>query len=351
MLINKLTFKVIDQQCCEFAEIESVFSKLIEPIYGSQDMSLAKIGRGEDRLCEALFEYEQPKGLIVYKKALVDGNLELKTLCLIDPINDSRKGFGSILIDRVIDTARRRHANKIVVTVSLQANALGFFQRNGFVVIASEQDKYKSGIEEYTLELTVYPENQFSYQDARKFSATILPKYSALQRYDYNDDYYEFNKPIYCSLRTPYIHAIASGAKIYEARVNTDFYSNYQPGKIVIWKSGQSGVQTEIISRKWFPSFESMLDEINFKYLVPEAKSKEEANKIYNEIPRYAEKSKKFGVLALGIKLCNRLESYAFNKNFIKKEPSDKVYDPQEGKLPTHKYQKIDNMSRCKVVP
>lgn len=346
MPINKLTFKVVDQQCCEFAKIESVFSKLIEPIYGSQDMALAKIGRGEDRICEALFEYEQPKGIIVYKKALVDGNLELKTLCLIDPINDSRKGFGSILIDRVIDTARRRDANKIVVTVSLQANALGFFKRTGFVVIASEKDKYKSGIEEYTLELKVHPENQFSYQGARKFSATILPKYSALQQYDYD----EFNKPIYCSLRIPYVHAIASGAKIYEARVNTDFYSNYQSGKIVVWRSGQSGIRTKIISRKWFPSFESMLNEINFKYLVPEAKSKEEANKIYNEIPRYAEKSKKFGVLALGIKPCGKLETYALDKDLNKREPSDKGYYLQEVELFSNKYKKIDNISRCKLV-
>ena len=79
----------------------------------------------------------------------------------------------------------------------------------------------------------------------------------------------------------------------------------YQPGKIVRWFSENKFVVTKITTRKIFPSFDDMLREIDFKLFIPEAKNYEEAKQIYYDIPGYAEKVKKYGALALGIKLIN----------------------------------------------
>lgn len=288
MPINNLSFKIIDRSCKEFPIVENAFLNLIDPIYGSQQNALTKIGEGGDRLCEALFEGEQPKGIIVYKKCLIEGNFELKTLCLLDPKKDSGKGIGTILLERVIDTAQRRQANKIIMSVSSYSGATNFFKKHGFLITHSEKNKYKDGHEEYFLE--------------RPANLNLSSKPQEVKNY---------NTPIYCNLRKQYVQAIATGKKTYEGRVNTEFFSKYQPGAVVVWSSGyNNNVTTEIINRRHFASFDNMLSEIGFKCFVPEAKTLEEAKKIYNAIPNYASKVKKYGAIALELKLLPNIKEH-----------------------------------------
>ncbi len=128
-------------------------------------------------------------------------------------------------------------------------------------------------------------------------------------RYNYNQYFLHENpdKIITCDVRKEYIQAIASGKKTYEGRINKESFKKYTPGKIVIWRNESDYVVTQIVSRRVFKSFEQMLTKINFKLFIPEAKNKEEAKKVYDNIPGYAENVKKYGALALGLKLKPKL--------------------------------------------
>lgn len=155
--------------------------------------------------------------------------------------------------------------------------------------------------------------NNFAIKDPvnvlQKTSSFLRQLYSkkTVASLQYNQNPYFINKSldkiITCNLRKEYIQAIASGKKTYEGRINKESFKKYTPGKIVIWKNESDYVITKIVSRKVFLSFEKMLSKINFKLFIPEAENKEEAKKIYDSIPGYAENVKKYGALALGLKL------------------------------------------------
>lgn len=316
--MKTLTFKIIDKNCREFSIVEGVFHDLIEPLYGSQSLALEKIGKGKDRLCEALFEGDKPKGLIVYKKEVVEGSLELKTLCLVDPQNDKHKGFGSKLMDRVLDVAKRRNADKIKLTVSSESGALEFFQRKGFKIDLSENNKYKEGAVEHTITRCVGLDDTLTR--AHSHSEYSLPPqahgYTPL-RFTQTQD-----KTLSCTLKKQYIHAIASGKKTHEGRVNTGFFEKYQPGRTVVWCAGNESLKTRITSRKVFPSFDSMLREIGFKAFVPEARSHEEAKRLYDNIPGYAEKVQRCGALALGVELLSAPEQSIGEQDYPQSSPA-----------------------------
>ena len=130
------SFRIVDAQCQYFPNVVATFNDRIKPIYGSQDKALAKIGEGKDRLCEVLFDQDVPKALIVYKKQVNTDqvpskkSLELKTLIVMNPEQDSGKGYGSILAKRVEQVAKDRLADGVFVTVSSEKpEALSFFKK------------------------------------------------------------------------------------------------------------------------------------------------------------------------------------------------------------------------------
>lgn len=298
----RIDFKVVDKSCVEFSMVSKVFNERIAKLYGSQAEALQKIGESSDRLCEMLFVDSEPKGIIVYKKALQDDKaLELKTLCLLEPDKESKKGYGTILLDRVMESAARRKADQVLVTVSSESGALRFFERNGFNINQKCSDKYIHGTVENILTRRVErksPEQERSVSvSQRDLPAPILfsaPKQSANT---------SRAPDLTCTLRREYIQAISSGSKTFEGRVATHFFSSYTPGKIVQWNAGPHSVMTEIVSRKQYPSFESMLRDVDYKKFVPEARSFEEAKRLYDNIPGYSEKAKRFGVLSLELKV------------------------------------------------
>ena len=94
----------MDKYCKEFQHVASLFEGFITKWYGPQDKALKKIGDGRDRLCELMFEDDAPVGVIVFKKELQQGQLECKTLCLLDPEGNSRQRLGEVV---GIETSRK----------------------------------------------------------------------------------------------------------------------------------------------------------------------------------------------------------------------------------------------------
>jgi ribosomal protein S18 acetylase RimI-like enzyme len=132
-----------------------LFHKVIEPLYGDQSSALLKIAKAEDRTCEVLLADDTILGIVVYKNfpisEFADNSLEIKTLFVVDAENNSHKGIGSKLVQRVEEVAKMRGIfENIVVTVSEEKpQSIEFFKRKGFEVIKICPDKYKKGMKEY----------------------------------------------------------------------------------------------------------------------------------------------------------------------------------------------------------
>jgi ASC-1-like (ASCH) protein len=316
------SFKIIDSHCREFPVVVRVFNERIAPIYGDQSTALQKIGDGQDRLCEGLFENQLPKGIVVYKKKLVEGALELKTLCLVNPGAEGGKGLGSMLVDHTVETAERRRANRVFVTVSTQSGALGFFQRNGFSMVSSEPDRYSPGQTEYTLirpvgiiapslSLSVTASSSGSRLiTSGSASSSTVPAVPPRTEARPEPGHDRALPVIRCSLGARYVSAIARGEKNWEGRCNTSFFRDYQVGRTVIWYAGREEVKTEIIDRQTFRSFNDMIDRLGHTGFVPEARNAQEAKAIYHHIPGYTEKSQRSGVLALKLRLFSPANSH-----------------------------------------
>ena len=123
-----------------FPLIIETFKGRLESYYGNQDEAITKIQHSEDRVCEVLVIDEEPLGFIVYKTELqseygIENSFEFKTLMLFDPMNQSGKGYGSILMERVLVLALKLKAESVFCTCGLSnKKALKFFQKFDFKI-------------------------------------------------------------------------------------------------------------------------------------------------------------------------------------------------------------------------
>jgi len=336
---RKIDFKVLDNHCKEFKDVSEMFVDTISKWYGSQESALKKIGKSRDRLCELLLENDVPRGVIVFKKELQNGDLECKTLSLLNPVRDSKKGYGSLLLKRLIDSAVSRSASNIVLTVNSKNSAKDFFLKSGFTVIEEQKDKFKKGETEYTLSYSI----EKAHDQKQDLSTIHEEKLIDLKGHDksatdsHKAELLESgNKVIHCTLKREYVEAIRSGSKTYEGRVATAFFKDYTPGKQVEWRYGDrenEKVLTKILSRQNFTSFEKMLEGVGYKKFLPTARSFEEACNLYHSVPGYSEKVKRNGALALEVRVVLGSDRSVVNANYSEKSEDKNFGDKVEKKL------------------
>lgn len=140
-----------------FQQVKSLFEEVIEPIYGNQDAALQKIASAEDRTCELFIEtvdtVKKVAGIIVYKNEPTDEfkeygalkALEIKTLFVADANQNSGRGIGSKLLNRVCEIAKKPRFDCIVVTVSqTKEESSLFFTKKGFQQVAVLAGSFKN---------------------------------------------------------------------------------------------------------------------------------------------------------------------------------------------------------------
>lgn len=134
--------------------IEPHFRGILEPLYGDQTLALEKMRTAGDRNTEVLMENGVIKGLLVYKTTpnsdYRPNLLEVKTFVLLSAAEDSRKGFGGKLLERVQELVHAYDMNGVLLTLSDAApvSAHHFFRKHGFVAFTRHEEKYVDGVGE-----------------------------------------------------------------------------------------------------------------------------------------------------------------------------------------------------------
>lgn len=161
--IESKTFQEVGGRHLEhFPVLAKIFHRILTPLYGSQDKALEQIRSGFDRKCFLLYEEEVPVGVLVFKTVLsneferygIRDSIEIKSLFLDQSVNNSGRGLGSALIDKVKEEASKLklgHKGLHVTVSETKKESLLFFMKKGFFVAHEWQGRYQKGTTEYLL--------------------------------------------------------------------------------------------------------------------------------------------------------------------------------------------------------
>lgn len=142
--------------------LRQIFERILTPLYGSQEDALHKIALGKDRVCYLLYEQEIPIGVIAFKTVLSDefkdhgiqNSLEIKSLFVVDSEQNSGRGVGTLLLNKVIEEVAQRNLRPegLHVTVSeVKKESFVFFLKKGFDSRHTWYGKYEKTVLEHLL--------------------------------------------------------------------------------------------------------------------------------------------------------------------------------------------------------
>lgn len=102
-----------------------------------------------------------------------------------------------------------------------------------------------------------------------------------------------------------YFHFIKNGVKLYEIRVYDEKRRNLKLLDIVTFyeKKTRETFEAEITELAYFDNFSAAISEVEFKQVLPNANSLDEAVGIYENFPGYKSGAAKYGVLRMKFKL------------------------------------------------
>jgi len=99
-----------------------------------------------------------------------------------------------------------------------------------------------------------------------------------------------------------FFQAIKNGKKKVETRAATVRYRDIKSGDVVEFVCGKERFSRTVKSARVFPGIDAMLNVHKLTDIMPNARSVEDLQKLYQDFPGYREKLKKFGIIALEFK-------------------------------------------------
>lgn len=96
--------------------------------------------------------------------------------------------------------------------------------------------------------------------------------------------------------------AVKSGKKKLETRAATDRYRKIKKGDVLKFSCGKETFERSVSDVKLFKTIKSILKEYKPHEINPKNKTESEVIDMYYSFPKYKEKIKKFGLIALELK-------------------------------------------------
>lgn len=113
------------------------------------------------------------------------------------------------------------------------------------------------------------------------------------------------------TLKKRFIELIRQGAKTVEGRPFCGPPKNCKEGEHVrfyYYTKASDDVRCLITKVQRFVGFKEMVEAVGFKACLPDAKSEQQAVQAYHKIPKYREKAKQFGVVAIQLQVIEGVE-------------------------------------------
>lgn len=162
--------------------IQEIFDRILTPLYGSQEKAINQIRESTDRQCHLLYEQDVPTGVLVYKTVPSDefseygvkNSIEIKSLFVDHAVQNSGRGLGSALIDKLKTEVTKLHVDPegIHVTVSeTKEESLAFFRKKGFEIAHAWKGRYIDKVTEYLLYCPL--KIRQSYQDIENVKVNL----------------------------------------------------------------------------------------------------------------------------------------------------------------------------------
>ena len=120
---------------------------ILEPIYGNQNRAISEwiSGQGYKHAYALVSDEDEIMGLLVLKMNPIKTYIKISTFIVVEKYR-KHYGVSNMLLDKAFDVLSKSNFLDIIVTISrTREDALIFFIRNGFCLIARQPDKYIKG--------------------------------------------------------------------------------------------------------------------------------------------------------------------------------------------------------------
>jgi WD40 repeat protein len=142
--------------------VTEIFNRVLQPLYGSQEKAIKQIQESTDRKCFLLYEEALPVAVLVFKTVLssefekfgVKDSIEIKSLFVDQSTQNSGRGLGSALIDRLqqeVSELGLRHSGIHVTVSDKKQESLMFFRKKNFQIVHEWKGKYQPDSVEFLL--------------------------------------------------------------------------------------------------------------------------------------------------------------------------------------------------------
>jgi len=113
---------------------------------------LAQCLAAKDRQCEVLMSTEKESkalAFFIYKFAMQDETLIVRTFKVIDPRNHIEEGYQLLLLKRIAAIAEQKEASKVIIDLPNESPLRDFLKNRGFGKIACVDSKYEEMFTQY----------------------------------------------------------------------------------------------------------------------------------------------------------------------------------------------------------
>jgi len=288
---------------------------------------MSKLTSTEDKRCKVVVLKGMLCGFVIYGNTLHDKHKQIGITksTKIDAffIKEQFRGqeCDTFLLEEMIKSAKRRNAEHVhISTHTRNCEAQEFFKNKGFTTIAEQlvldiadsaaqpllptsapRERAKIIQLSHIKKPSEEPEKGTITGNKRKRKEECERPAKRRKR--------ETTSPIklnQLTLKQKYIHLIQSGEKTVEGRINKGPISNFRIGERIrfyYFRDRFDDAVCDITDIKRFDSFREMLQKVGVKKCIPEAHDLEEAVRIYDSIPGYAQKAAAFGVVAIFLRV------------------------------------------------
>lgn len=332
--------------------VEDIVRKNIAPLYDPQNEILAKV-QNTDYRCRLLLDEisSAPLGVLVTDRRIhvdmkgLEECFEIRLFYAIE--EDEQQAYKACLLEEAIEEAKGQRARSICIKVPNGAvGTLCFFKSKRFELIPQAEDpsmsllgfilenvrkksfvqsprnsapsslssvaiKRKREEEEKDTPKRVPVRIPIPGQEHLLESALKKRRVESLGRQDVPSQRTHGSpqtrrageKIDRAPIKKLYFEAIKRGSKTVEGRLDTGPFARWAEGQTIEFFNQDQSVQCTITKITKYSSFQAMLEEVGYNKCLPEVRSLEAAVEIYRNIPGYAQKESRFGVLAIHIQL------------------------------------------------